>query len=123
MRRASSKGDVGAEVVVTSSTVIAAAAGYAGLDGYALAYLNVADLAASLNDNAGAFVTEDHGAGDDEFTNAASLPEVDVASADACALDVDSDMVLVGQDRDAPVFERHILNGLENESWVLIQEK
>ncbi|TKW52727.1 hypothetical protein CTA1_11257 [Colletotrichum tanaceti] len=72
--------DVLAEVVAAVGAEEALAAGHAGLDGDAVAGLEVPDALAAADDDAGGLVADDAVALEDERADAARLPEVDVGS-------------------------------------------
>ena len=65
-------------------------------------------------------MAEDHGVFDDEGTDSAVLPVMDIAAADAGELDVDNDIVRVGDGWDGAVFEFDGVRLLEHEGEVLL---
>jgi hypothetical protein len=65
-------------------------------------------------------VAENHGLLDDEVSDAAVEPVVDVGAADTCVGDTDQDRVRVGLEaRDGTIFEGDDVGGLEDKGEVL----
>jgi hypothetical protein len=65
-------------------------------------------------------MTENHGLLDDEVSNAAMEPVVDVGTADARVGDADEDRVRVGlEGRDGAIFEADCVGRLEHKGEVL----
>jgi len=72
--------DVWTEVIVASRADEAFVAGNTGLDGDAVAGAEMGDVAAGVDDDAGAFVTEDVVGGDDAAADRAGFPKVKVGA-------------------------------------------
>jgi hypothetical protein len=64
-------------------------------------------------------MAENNGRLEDEVPDAAALPVVHVAAADARLLDVDADIVLITQLGDGTVLKADVFDGLENEGGIL----
>lgn len=117
--RSGGKDHVGAEVVLASEAVGAAAAGVSGLEGDAVADLEGLHLVTDLDDSAGRLMTQDHGVCDDELANGAMDPVVDVGAADTSVVDGDEDIVGILEGGLGALLEGNVAGLIEDERQVL----
>ncbi|KAH8720262.1 hypothetical protein HC256_000663 [Beauveria bassiana] len=87
VRRRRGENHLGAQIVLARAAVLAASAAVAGLEGDAVAGLEIRDGGAYLDDGAGGLVAEDHGLPDDKVADGAVHVVVHVAPADASVVD------------------------------------
>lgn len=100
-------------------------AGRARFDGDAVSGFEARYFGASGYDGAGGFVAQNHGVFEDERSNAALCPVVDVGTADAGVVHSKEDIVRVGGGRERRLwlfFEGDFVGRVENKREVLLPQ-
>lgn len=135
--RSRSKRHIVAQVVVTLSATLAAAARNARLHRHAVTDLEGGHLVTDLCDDAGRFMPEDHWLLNLEMADFAMVPDavsvafpdghifvnqpvVDIRTADTRPLHVDLDIVRRLQLRNGAIFEAHVFRLLKHKREVLL---
>lgn len=93
--------------------------GNAWLNRDSLSDLNVLDSGSNLHNGPRRLVPEYDGAVQNEVSDASPLPVMDIAPADACLCDVNSDVVLVSEFGDCTILECYVLDRSKHEGWIL----
>eukprot|EP00754_Rhynchopus_humris_P039882 Rhum_TRINITY_DN22961_c0_g1::Rhum_TRINITY_DN22961_c0_g1_i1::g.176642::m.176642 len=111
------KGHVRTQVVLARLADAAVSTGEPGLEGDAVANLQRGTVGPNFLHDAGALVSEDHGSIAHEVADPSVLPVVDVAAADANALNLDDDLAGLGLGhREVPHLD--VLNLLQHHGSV-----
>ncbi len=92
----------------------------ARLNGHPIPHFDILDLASDLDNCAGALMAQHDGAVQDKVADAATLPVVNVATANTGLLNMDAHIVLVPQLWYLSVFKRDGLDRLQNKRRILI---
>lgn len=117
-----SKDHIRAEVILASDAVGAATARVSGLEGHAVADLELGNLVANLDNGAGGLVAKDHGVLDDEGADGAVDPVVDVGATDTGVVYLDDDIVGGSEGRSGALLKGDVVDAVEDEGEVLQEE-
>jgi hypothetical protein len=115
-----SKNDVGTDIIITRATIVTSSTRSARFNSNTVANLDVLDLIPNFDDNASTFMPQHNWALEDKISDTASLPVMDIATADARLLKVNSDVVLVAQPGHGALFEAYFLDSLKDKGVNLL---